>query len=282
MKKILPECIFLLLLLMNLPVSGQSGEELYNSTCAACHTINGGRRIGPDLAGVHTRRNNEWLIGFIRSSQQMIKAGDPDAVALYNEFNKIPMPDNNLSDQQIQSIIDYIKSADKGARPEGQPVQQDSLAASDSGQVAVAADSVSMQYTGEFATDGRALYNGTLRFANNTAPCMSCHNINDQSVLGGGRVALDLTYSWSKLGPAGISAILANPPFPVMKAAMLNKPLTDDEITALVSLLKSVDERNSVARIRQSGGVLFFALGLVLALFILVHVYVFYDNRNIP
>src|SRR5690606_4743910 len=109
--KIFPLGIFLILFYINLPVSGQNGGELFKSTCASCHTINGGRLIGPDLSGIHNRRDNEWLIGFIRSSQKLIKAGDKDAIAIYNEYNKIPMPDNNMSDEQIISIIDHIKSA---------------------------------------------------------------------------------------------------------------------------------------------------------------------------
>ncbi len=285
MKKIFPLGIFLILFYINLPVSGQNGGELFKSTCAACHTINGGRLIGPDLSGIHNRRDNEWLIGFIRSSQKLIKAGDKDAIAIYNEYNKIPMPDNNMSDEQIISIIDHIKSAGGATQAPGsltavQPSQKDKPISQDS--VQVSADTVSMQYTAEYADEGRALFNGTFRFVNKTAPCMSCHNIRDQSLLGGGRVALDLTFSWSKLGPAGLTAIITNPPFPVMRTAMMNKPLTENETVALISLLKSVDERNSVGPIRQSGGALFFAIGFVAALFILVHVYVFYDNRNIP
>ncbi len=33
-----------------------SGEGLYKADCSACHTINGGRLIGPDLAGINELR----------------------------------------------------------------------------------------------------------------------------------------------------------------------------------------------------------------------------------
>ena len=58
------------------------GEQVFNTTCFACHTIGGGRLIGPDLAGVHEKRSQEWLEKFIKSSQSMINAGDTEAVAL--------------------------------------------------------------------------------------------------------------------------------------------------------------------------------------------------------
>ncbi|MCF8224739.1 MAG: cytochrome c [Bacteroidales bacterium] len=53
-----------------------AGGALYQSICAACHTINGGRLFGPDLSRVYERREEDWLIRFIRSSRKMLKAGD--------------------------------------------------------------------------------------------------------------------------------------------------------------------------------------------------------------
>lgn len=284
MKNISLKGVFLFLILTYLPVSAQTGEELFKSVCSSCHTIGKGNLIGPDLAGVHQRRNNDWLVSFIRSSQSMIKAGDPDAVAVFNQFNKIPMPDNNLSDDQILSIIDHIKSlSGEGAAPGGQqPAQTDSLGAAVPQQAAPPPDSLAKMYTGDMADLGRALFSGKAPFVNNTVPCMSCHNINDQSLLGGGRLALDLTNSWTKLGPAGIGAILANPPFPAMKLALMNKPMTDEEITAIIALLKEADERSGLVPVKRSGGVLFLTIAFITSLFLLVHIFVLYDNRKIP
>jgi len=45
-----------------------AGEQVFNTTCFACHTIGGGRLIGPDLAGVHEKRSQEWLEKFVKSS----------------------------------------------------------------------------------------------------------------------------------------------------------------------------------------------------------------------
>ncbi|MDH3605157.1 MAG: cytochrome c, partial [Candidatus Tectomicrobia bacterium] len=98
-------------LVLSLPLSAlaqEEGEQLFKQVCAACHTINGGKLVGPDLANVHKRRPQEWLLSFIKASQSVINSGDEYAVKLFEEFNKIPMPDNNYSDAQILSIIDYI------------------------------------------------------------------------------------------------------------------------------------------------------------------------------
>ncbi|MCB2221725.1 MAG: c-type cytochrome [Bacteroidetes bacterium] len=85
------------------------------AVCAACHTIGKGKLIGPDLKGVTERRDKAWLYSFIRSSQTMIQNGDPIAVQLFEEYNKIPMPDNNFSDEQIDGILAYIENYDESA-----------------------------------------------------------------------------------------------------------------------------------------------------------------------
>lgn len=69
MKKALFFPISLLLCCLNFNLTAQtSGEEIFKSTCAACHTVNKGRLVGPDLSGVYLIRDNEWLIKFTRSS----------------------------------------------------------------------------------------------------------------------------------------------------------------------------------------------------------------------
>ena len=129
MKKILLYSFSLLLFCVNFTLQAQNtGEEIFKSVCSACHTINKGRLVGPDLSGVYLIRNNDWLISFIRSSQKFIKSGDTAAIAIYNEYNKIPMPDNKFSNEQILSVIEYIKTSDQNASvATGQPKAPDSL-----------------------------------------------------------------------------------------------------------------------------------------------------------
>lgn len=273
MKKTLLIPVFIFLSGINFIVQAQSnGEEIFKSVCSACHTINKGRLVGPDLSGVYQLRDEQWLIRFIRSSQQLIKSGDSSAIAIYEEYNKIPMPDNKLSDEQILSLIKYIKDSDLTTSVVSAPAVS---------LTPIPSDSLELWYNIETASMGRFLFNGHVPFKNGASPCNSCHNINDQSIMGGGLLALDLTGSYLKLGPAGIKAIIINPPFPAMKTAMNNHELTEDEIQALLSMLKSVGEQKYAYQIPGAAGLFFFAIGFVFALVLIVHIYILYDNRKI-
>lgn len=94
-----------------------SGEKIFKASCSACHSIGKGKIVGPDLMNVNSRRTEKWLMTFIRSSQTMVKNGDPTAVKLFNDHNKIPMPDQNLSDAQIKDVLAYIKNSSAPAIP---------------------------------------------------------------------------------------------------------------------------------------------------------------------
>ncbi len=78
--------------------------------CAACHSLGTNRLIGPGLEGVTERLDQEWLIRFIRNSQEVIASGDPYAVALFEEYNRIPMPPNDMTDEAIIDLLLYIES----------------------------------------------------------------------------------------------------------------------------------------------------------------------------
>lgn len=91
----------------------EEGKAIFTARCAACHNIN---KIltGPALAGVLDRHSIDWIINFVHSSQTVIKGGDPYAVALFNKFNKIQMPDHpDLTADNIKNIVEYITSESK-------------------------------------------------------------------------------------------------------------------------------------------------------------------------
>lgn len=103
------------------------GKAIFLSRCAGCHNVNK-TLTGPALAGVDQRRSIEWIVQFVHSSQTLVKKGDEQAVAIFEEFKKIPMPDHtDLTAAHITSIVDYIKSeavsADTKA-PFAKPVKQ--------------------------------------------------------------------------------------------------------------------------------------------------------------
>lgn len=122
---------FLVLSIINYSVASppaDAGKTIFSSRCAGCHNVN---KVvtGPSLAGIDQRRPMDWIIKFVHSSQTMIKGGDSYAVALYEKFNKIPMPDHpDLSAGDVEGIVEYIKSsAIAGGGSETAPFRPDRI-----------------------------------------------------------------------------------------------------------------------------------------------------------
>lgn len=88
----------------------ETGKTIFTTRCAACHNVNK-VIIGPALSGVDKRHSTDWIIQFVHSSQTMVKAGDKDAVALFQKFNRVAMPDHtDLKEEDIKGVIAYIKA----------------------------------------------------------------------------------------------------------------------------------------------------------------------------
>ena len=89
----------------------EDGKTIFMTRCAACHNVNK-QLTGPALAGVDQRHSIDWIVKFVHSSQKLVKGGDKAAVELFQRFNGITMPDHpDLSEENIKSIVDYVKSA---------------------------------------------------------------------------------------------------------------------------------------------------------------------------
>ncbi len=110
--------LILFLLVSSLTISQTSEDEANFQVCKACHTIGGGKLVGPDLKGIADKRDEAWLISFIQNSQDMIQSGDEQAVKVFNEFNKIPMPVNKLTDEQVIGVLTFIANGGKLAADE--------------------------------------------------------------------------------------------------------------------------------------------------------------------
>jgi cytochrome c2 len=226
------------------PASAQdtrSGEQIFSTICVACHTVGQGQRVGPDLAGVHERHSEEWMIEFIRSSQTVIKSGDPEAVALAAGFPGLIMPDNILSDDQIRSVLDHLRELESGgAAAVGVTANQ-------------APTEPARKVTEEDILRGQELFQGNIRFSERGPACNSCHHVKNDAVIGGGILAKELTSVFSTMGEPGVRAILGTPPFAVMEQAYRDKPLSEDEVHALVAFLQRADEQQSFQQPRDYG-----------------------------
>ena len=212
----------------------ESGKEIFQKSCAACHSIGGGRLVGPDLKGVNDRRPEDWLLKFTKSSQTLVKSGDKTAVALFEEFNKIPMPDQALSDEQIKKVLAHIKETGGGTAAGKETAALPPQAAAP----------VAEAQPGEIQL-GQDLFEGKVRFANGGPSCNACHHVTSDTLLGGGLLAAELSLVFSRMGHAGVRAVIENSPFPVMQVAYAGKDLTGKEINALVGFLQHVDKEHA-------------------------------------
>lgn len=86
-----------------------AGEMLFKNNCQVCHEVHE-QKLGPALADVHNKRPIEWIKAFITNSQKVIQSGDEYAVNLYNEFNQTLMTPFDFSDDELNAVIEYVKS----------------------------------------------------------------------------------------------------------------------------------------------------------------------------
>ena len=83
------------------------GKKLFNANCAACHKLNK-KAVGPALRGVTAKYEREWLYSWIKNSAAMIKSGDAQAVAIWEEYNRTAMNAfPQLSNADIDNILAY-------------------------------------------------------------------------------------------------------------------------------------------------------------------------------
>ncbi|HJN78262.1 MAG TPA: cytochrome c [Myxococcota bacterium] len=243
------------------PAAAETGEEIFTATCSACHTIGGGRLVGPDLAGVSERRDAEWLAKFVKSPQTVIDSGDADAKAMLGEYGMV-MPAPPIDDAQIKLVLTYLETA--GADPDVQD-PDNGTAEPDEPVVPVEPQATPEEIEARVEL-GQNLFQGTTRLENGGPPCNSCHDVANDAIMGGGVLAKELTSVFSRLGEPGVRAILGSPPFPVMGAAYKDHPLTEDEVVALVTFLEDTEKQRAMPKdygvgLAASGGV--GALGLL-------------------
>jgi len=239
------------------------GEQLFKTSCVACHTIGQGRLIGPDLSGISDRRNEEWLISFIKSSSKMVNSGDADAISIFKDYNKMLMPDNNYSDAQILNILGYISQGGEGLSD---------------GETVATIDILS-ETTSENISIGLNLFSGNEHLENGGAACSSCHKVRDDRVFSSGTLAKDLSESYDAMGSTGLVAIIKNSPFQVMNAVYKNHALADDEVLNLTAYLKSVSQ-NRIYQRPSDFSTAFGVYGILVFVIIFMSTIILYFKRK--
>ncbi len=197
--------------------AASTGEQIFKSKCTACHTIGGGKLVGPDLKDVPQRRSAQWLTDFITDPQKMISAGDPDAAQLLKDFNGVMMPTLGLSTAEVEAVLSYL---------------QNPAASAGAGAPVVMGD----------PQRGEKLFRGAISLANGGAACNACHTVAGVGFLGGGALGPDLTKVLTRYGgAAGMAAALSTLPFPTMQGIFAARPLSPAEQADLLAFFAQAD-----------------------------------------
>ena len=102
-----------------------SGESLFRTRCASCHTIGDGdiaeverRLVGPDLFNVTKQRDRKWLQRWLAEPDKMLEEKDPLAMALLAQYKNVPMPNFRLNPLEVEALLSYLAE-------ESQRIQED-------------------------------------------------------------------------------------------------------------------------------------------------------------
>jgi len=225
------------------------GQQIFTQKCSGCHTVGGGTLVGPDLKGVTTLRDRQWLHEFILDPNSKFDSGDPVATQLLADFNNIRMPNLGLKSSDVDAILTYLEGA-TGA-PQSTPAVN-----TGAGNPAV----------------GEQIFTGQVALTNGGTPCIGCHTVGGTGSLGGGALGPDLSKVMTRLGNPGLTAALTNVNFPTMVGIFGKKPLTPQEVTDLVAFFGQADARPAVLVISPwlyLGG----AAGLSILLFLIMLIF---------
>ena len=91
-------------------------EQIFRTRCFSCHSLSGiesAGALGPDLLGVTQKRDKQWLLSWLKAPDQMLKDGDPIALALYRKYNNLAMPNMRLNKDEALILLEYISAETK-------------------------------------------------------------------------------------------------------------------------------------------------------------------------
>jgi len=248
-----------LFLLVLLAAAGNAradaGKELFDEQCASCHTIGGGDSGGPDLKGITAKRSPDWLIRVIAEPEKLTAEKDPIQLKLIEQYG-FEMPNVGVSRSDAEKILAYLAGGGNAAPASG----------AGEAPPAEAPKQAELVVTKELLAAGHDLFTGKQRFVNGGASCVSCHALRYPGI-SNGTLSADLTDLHEKMGENGVRGVLKSLSFPVMKKIYAERPLNEEEITALTALFKDAAAKKHVSSDPYPlAGLGFFVLCLVAAI----------------
>jgi len=223
----------------------QDRVEDFRLHCTSCHTIGGGRLVGPDLQGVEERKDRAWLARFIVDPIGVLASGDAYALKLKNEARGVLMPAvPGMTIDRAMNLLDLIEAESLLEKSQFAGIQVSDR-----------------PFTAQDVEVGHNIFLGLQRLSGGGAPCVSCHSVNGIGVLAGGKLGPDLNAVFERLnGRKGLATWLSAPATPTMQAVYKDHPLDSEEILPLVAYF--ADRALAPPESGQAATLIFILLGL--------------------
>jgi mono/diheme cytochrome c family protein len=110
------------------PELAARGQAAFELKCSACHKVDS-RYVGPALGDVLSRRSPEFVMNMILNPEGML-AEHPEARKLLAEY-MTPMANQNLTEAEARSILEYFRTLEAPAAPQGDELMPSSGSESD-------------------------------------------------------------------------------------------------------------------------------------------------------
>ena len=231
----------------------QEAVGTFRQSCMSCHTVGGGRLVGPDLKNVEERKDRAWLVGFIMDPKGVLASGDPYALKLKDDAAGVIMPPTvGMTRERAEALLDLIAAESQ--------LEASQFAGLDIGDEPFSEADIQL---------GKAIFRGDVRLENGGPSCLSCHTAEGLGGLGGGRLGPDLSRVFERLqGRKNLASWLLAPATETMQPIYAKASLTNEEILPLVAFLE--DEARAGQEDSTTAQVIFLLVGLAGAVLLFV------------
>lgn len=227
-------------------VLAQDAAADFKTNCMSCHTIGGGRLVGPDLKNVEERQDRAWLSRFIVDPAGVLASGDPYALKIQDEARGVAMPAvSGMNSDRARALLDLIAAESTLEKSQFAGVQVSER-----------------PFTSDDVRAGREIFLGIRPLSSGGPACVSCHSVKGIGVLAGGGLAPELSAVYERLGGRkGLGAWLSAPATTTMQSVYEEQGFdADADILPLVAYF--ADLAQDPPESSQASTLIFILLGL--------------------